>query len=203
MSEYTGDYTTEVIPLKYVPVERLRELARRLLRTTDLPSEDADTIAEALIVSELRNLQGQGQGVRRVSAYLERVNGRLLDPAAPFEIIKESPVLTLVDAHNGAGTVMAVKAMRRAIEKAKDCGVGITMVRHSTHFGSASFSASQALSAGCIGVSMTNAGPEMAPGGGSMQWLVPTLGRWQSRLVTDPMTCRLFSTWPSPWRAKA
>ncbi len=166
MVEYTGDYKTEVIPLRYVPVEPLRELTRQLLRTTDLTPEDADIIAEALITSELRNLQGQGQGVRRVSAYLDRVNERLLDPAAPLEIVKESPALTLVDAHNGAGTVVAVKAMRMAIEKAKVCGVGMTLVRHSTHFGSASFSASQALAAGCIGVSMTNAGPEMAPWGG-------------------------------------
>ncbi len=164
--EYTGDYETEQIPLRYVPVAPLHELTRQLLYTSDLAPGDADIIAEALLTSELRNLQGQGQGVRRVSAYLERVNDRLLDPDAPFEIIKESPALALVDAHNGAGTVVAVKAMRLAIDKAKECGVGMTMVRHSTHFGSASFSASQALPAGCIGVSKTNAGPEMAPWGG-------------------------------------
>jgi LDH2 family malate/lactate/ureidoglycolate dehydrogenase len=56
--------------------------------------------------------------------------------------------------------------MRLAVAKAQECGVGIVIVRHSTHFGSASYSASQALAHGCIGVSVTNAGPEMAPWGG-------------------------------------
>jgi LDH2 family malate/lactate/ureidoglycolate dehydrogenase len=101
-----------------------------------------------------------------VRAYVERVAQGLIDPAAPFEISKQSPSLALVDAHNGPGTVVAVRAMRLAVDKAKACGVGTVMVRHSTHFGSASYSASQALAAGCIGVALTNAGPEMAPWGG-------------------------------------
>jgi LDH2 family malate/lactate/ureidoglycolate dehydrogenase len=104
--------------------------------------------------------------VRRVSAYVDRLAKGYLDPSAPFEILKESPALALVDAHNAPGTVVAVKAMRLAVDKAKVCGMGMVLVRHSTHFGSASYSASQALEHGCIGVSMTNAGPEMAPWGG-------------------------------------
>jgi len=167
MGDYsTAEYKTEQIPLQYVPHQALRALTQSILRKTDLSQEDADIIADALVTSELRNLQGQGQGVRRVRAYVERVQQRMLDPQAPFDIVKESPSLALVDAHNGAGTVMAVKAMRLACAKAKECGVGIVLVRHSTHFGSASYSASQAMLAGCIGVSMTNAGPEMAPWGG-------------------------------------
>ena len=164
---YTGDYTTDIIPLRVLPVEPLRNLAAQLLKTTALRDEDAELIADALITSELRNLQGQGQGVRRVKIYMQRANDGELDPTAPFEIVKESPALAWVDAHNGPGTVVAVKAMRLAIAKAKLSGMGTVVVRHSTHFGSASFSASQALAHGCIGISMTNAAPEMAPWGGT------------------------------------
>jgi len=166
MSDYHSDYRTEQIPLRYVPADALRELVLGLLRGTDLRPEDAAIIADALVTSELRNLQGQGQGVRRVRAYIERVAERKVDPHAPFELVKESPALALVDAHNGPGTVVAVRAMRLAVQKAKECGVGTVMVRHSTHFGSASYAACEALPHGCIGVSMTNAGPEMAPWGG-------------------------------------
>ena len=159
-------YSTQQIPLKFVPVDALRALTEQILRKTTLRAEDADIIADALITSELRNLQGQGQGVRRVKAYVERLANDHLDPTAPFDMLKESPALALIDAHNAPGTVVAVKAMRLAVEKAKTCGVGMVLVRHSSHFGSASYSASQALAHGCIGVSMTNAGPEMAPWGG-------------------------------------
>lgn len=55
-----------------------------------------------------------------------------MDPNAPFTVVKESPALALVGAHNGSGTVVAVKAMPMAIAKAKVCGVGMAVVRHST-----------------------------------------------------------------------
>jgi LDH2 family malate/lactate/ureidoglycolate dehydrogenase len=166
MSDYHSDYQTAQIALKYVPAAQLRELAHAILATTALRAEDAAIVADALWTSELRNLQGQGQGVRRVKAYVERVGQGLIDPHAPFELVKESPAMALIDAHNAPGTMVAVKAMRIAVAKAKVCGVGVAMVRHSTHFGSASYSAAEALKHGCIGVSLTNAGPEMAPWGG-------------------------------------
>ena len=158
------DYQTEKILLRRVPVEDLRRVTQEILRATALPAEDADIILDALIMSELRNLQGQG--VRRVRAYGDRLRERYLDPKAPFEVLKESPALALVYGHNGPGTVIAVKAMRLAISKAKQCGVGTVLVRNSTHFGSASYSASQALEQDCIGICFTNAGPEIAPWGG-------------------------------------
>lgn len=161
------DARTRQIPLRRVPFEQLRDLTHRLLRTTALNAEEVSIIADALLTSELRNLQGQGQGLRQVRVYLQRVADGHIRPGAPFSIVKESPALALVDANNGSGTVAAVRAMRLAVQKAQTCGVGVVVVRHSTHFGSASNSACQALGAGCIGVSMTNAGPEMAPWGGA------------------------------------
>ncbi len=166
MDEYNSVYEVKHIPLVIVQEKALREFTRQLLGRTTLPPEDADTLTDALMASELRNLQGQGQGVRRVRAYVERIEMGYIDTQAQFEIVRESPALALVDGHNGPGTIVAAKAMRLATDKAKECGIGMVLVRHSSHFGSASYSASQALDSGCIGVSITNAGPEMAPWGG-------------------------------------
>jgi LDH2 family malate/lactate/ureidoglycolate dehydrogenase len=124
------------------------------------------------VTSELRNLQGQGQGVKRLRVYVDAVAQGRVSATAPFEVLRESPALALVDAHNGPGTAVAARAMRLAVTKAASCGVGVVVVRHSTHFGSASYSASQALASGCIGVSITNASAEMAPWGG----IDPVLG---------------------------
>jgi LDH2 family malate/lactate/ureidoglycolate dehydrogenase len=130
-----------------------------------LSASDARIFADALVFSELRFHPGHGQGVRRIRRYEERIRQKLVDPAAPFEIIKESPALALVDAHNGIGTVAAAKAMTLAVEKAKTCGIGQVVVRNSTHYGSSAVHACQAMEAGCIGIAFTNAGPEMAPWG--------------------------------------
>lgn len=130
-----------------------------------LAAEDARIFADALIFCELRFHPGHGQGVRRIRRYQERIGEKLVDPRAPFEIVKQSPALALVDAHNGIGTVAAAKAMKLAIAKAKISGIGQVIVRNSTHYGSSAVHACQAMDAGCIGIAYTNAGPEMSPWG--------------------------------------
>ena len=136
-----------------------------VLGAMGLADEDARIFGNALVFSELRFHPGHGQGVKRLRRYHERIRDREVDPAASWEIVKESPALALVDAHNGIGTVAATRAMRLAVEKAKVCGIGQVMVRDSTHFGSSAVHATVAADAGCIGIAYTNAGPEMAPWG--------------------------------------
>ena len=130
-----------------------------------LTAGDSRIFADALIFSELRFHPGHGQGVKRIRRYQQRIGDKLVDPRAPWEIVKQSPALALVDAHNGIGTVAAAKAMTLAIEKAKVSGIGQVIVRNSTHYGSSAVHACQAMEAGCIGIAYTNAGPEMAPWG--------------------------------------
>ncbi len=145
--------------------ESLESFAIATFRALGLPDEDAGIFGRALVFSELRFHPGHGQGVKRLRRYQQRIQQRLVDPVARWEIVKESPALALVDAHNGIGTVAAARAMRLAIQKAKACGIGTVVVRNSTHFGSSAVHACQASDAGCIGVAFTNAGPEMAPWG--------------------------------------
>ncbi len=154
-----------MISMTSVTRESLEAFAIATFRALGLPAEDAGIFGRALVFSELRFHPGHGQGVRRLRRYQQRLSEGLVDPVAPWEVVKESPALALVDAHNGIGTVAAAKAMRLAIEKAKVCGIGQVVVRNSTHFGSSAVHACQASDAGCLGIAFTNAGPEMAPWG--------------------------------------
>jgi LDH2 family malate/lactate/ureidoglycolate dehydrogenase len=154
-----------MIPMTAVTRESLRSFVVDVLGALGLPPEDASIFGEALLFSELRFHPGHGQGVKRLRRYQERITQRLIDPAAPWERVKESPALALVDAHNGIGTVAATRGMQLAIEKARVCGIGQVVVRNSTHFGSSAVHAVLAAEAGCIGMAFTNAGPEMAPWG--------------------------------------
>jgi LDH2 family malate/lactate/ureidoglycolate dehydrogenase len=154
-----------MISLTSVTRDSLEAFTIAVLRALGLPDEDAAIFGRALVFSELRFHPGHGQGVRRLRRYQERLRGRQVDPRAPWEIVKESPALALVDAHNGIGTVAAARAMTLAIAKAKVCGIGQVVVRNSTHFGSSAVHACQASDAGCLGIAFTNAGPEMAPWG--------------------------------------
>lgn len=155
-----------MIPMTSVTRDSLSAFMVEGFRALGLPAEDAAIFAEALIFSELRFHPGHGQGVRRLRRYQERISAGLVDVQTRLEVIKESPALALVDAHNGIGTVAAARAMQMAIAKAKVCGIGQVIVRNSTHYGSSAVHACAAEAAGCIGISFTNAGPEMAPWGG-------------------------------------
>lgn len=154
-----------MISLTSVTRDSLEAFTIAVFRALGLPDEDAGIFGRALVFSELRFHPGHGQGVRRLRRYQERLRSRQVDPRAPWEIVKESPALALVDAHNGIGTVAAARAMTLAIAKAKVFGIGQVVVRNSTHFGSSAVHACQASDAGCLGIAFTNAGPEMAPWG--------------------------------------
>lgn len=149
-----------------VPIDELLTFATRAFSSMGLSDENAAICADALVQSELRYHPGQGQGVRRLLAYRERINNNYLQPDAPFDVIKDGPALALVDAHNGLGSVTGRRAMDLACAKAAQGGIGIVVVRGSTHYGSSSVHARVALEHNQIGIALTNAGPEMAAWGG-------------------------------------
>ena len=155
------------IDMKTISVEKLEEFTLQAFAAMGMSGEEARLCTNGLIQSELRCLPGQGQGVRRLPSYHERITNGWVNVGAPFEVLKETPALALVDAHNGLGSVVGQKSMLLAVKKAKSSGIGTVVVRHGTHYGSSGVHARVALEHGCIGVAFTNAGPEMAPWGGA------------------------------------
>ena len=150
-----------------VDATALEHFVEQAFLALGMSAEQAAICADALMQSELRCHPGQGQGVRRLLAYAQRLEQKSLRLDAPFTIDKESPALALVNANNGLGSVIGHKAMQLAVRKAKDCGVGMVLVHNSSHFGSAAVHARIAEQAGCVGLVMTNAGAEMAAWGGA------------------------------------
>ncbi len=155
------------IDMVAVPVDTLEQFTFDAFSAMGMNEEEARGCTRGLIESELRCLPGQGQGVRRLPDYRQRIVDDYVNLGAEFEIVKESPALALIDAHNGLGSPVGQKAMSLAVKKAKDVGVGTVIVRNGTHYGSSGVHARLASDNDCIGVAYTNAGPEMAPWGGA------------------------------------
>lgn len=148
-----------------MPVDALETFCFNALRAMGMSEEEARYCTIGLMDAELHYHPGQGQGITRLTGYYKRIKEGGYDLGAPFEIVKESPALALVDAHNGLGSVVGQKAMKLAVDKAKISGIGTVIVRNSTHFGSSAVHSRVAVEYDCIGIAMTNAGPEMAPWG--------------------------------------
>ena len=127
-----------------------------------IPKEDAQICADVLLESDKRGIESHGVN-RFKPVYLDRIKDGIQNPVTNFEIIKETPTTAVVDGHDGMGQVIGYKAMKMAISKAKEYGMGMVVVRNSCHYGIAGYYPSMACKEGCIGMTGTNARPSVAP----------------------------------------
>jgi L-2-hydroxycarboxylate dehydrogenase (NAD+) len=145
----------------YLPVDFLQQFMVDVFTCAGVPAEDAKTVAEILIASDLRGIESHG--VQRLRMYYDRIKSGILDPVSKPEVVRESPTTAVIDGHNGLGHVIGQQSMRMAIEKAKAYGMGAVAVRNSSHFGIDGYYALMAVREGMIGFSVTNARPSIAP----------------------------------------
>ena len=129
--------------------------------------DDAEVFADVLLAGSLRSLPGQGQGIQQLPTYHARIRAGVIDVEARLEVVSRHAGVALADAHRGLGSVSAARAMALAIELAGTQGIGAVGVRDSTHFGVAAYYAMLALPHDFIGIAFSNAGPELAPWGGT------------------------------------
>jgi LDH2 family malate/lactate/ureidoglycolate dehydrogenase len=148
-----------------VPADRLRAFAGAVLQTTGVPAPDAAVVAETLVEADLRGVHSHG--VTLLSLYVKRLRAGLVRARAQMTIVAEGPAFAVLDAHNSLGQVAGVRAMDLAIRKARESGVAVVGVAHSTHFGAAAYYALRAAAQNMIGVAITNTLPLMPPVGGA------------------------------------
>ena len=127
-----------------------------------IPREDAEICADVLLESDKRGIESHGVN-RFKPIYLDRIKAGIQNPVTNFEIIKETPTTAVVDGHDGMGQVIGYKSMRMAIDKAKQYGMGMVVVRNSCHYGIAGYYPWMSCKEGCIGITGTNARPSVAP----------------------------------------
>ena len=127
-----------------------------------VPADEAEIVTDVLLESDRRGIESHGCN-RFKPVYIDRIKAGIQFAQTNFEILKETETTAVVDGHHGMGQVIGHKAMSMAIEKAKKYGMGMVVVRNSTHYGIAGYYTTMAAKAGCIGMTGTNARPSVAP----------------------------------------
>lgn len=148
-----------------VPAPALETFTARLFRFHGLLAADAETVARALVLADLRGVDSHG--VLRVGVYVERLKRELINPAPKVRVLRETPGAALLDGDNGMGPVVATAAMRLALEKARATGTGAVAVRRGNHYGMAAAYPMMALEQDCLGLTLTNGPALVAPWGGT------------------------------------
>ena len=162
---------------KRINHEKLMRFVQTAFEKLGVPAADAQIAAETLVSADLRGVDTHG--VIRFSPhawYVKWLSDGSMTAKPNIRIISETPSTALLDGDRGMGMVIGHRAMKLAIEKAKQSGIGMVGVRNSRHYGMSAQYAMQALAHDMIGIAMTNAGRQV----------VPTFGR-EARFGTNPM----------------
>jgi len=149
-----------------VDAGRLHALGVRALTTVGIPEEHARWSADVLLTSDLRGIESHGFA-RFADFYVMRAREGRLNREPNVRIVREAAAAATVDGDGGLGFVASTIAMRLAIEKARQTGIGMVSVLNSTHHGPASPYALMALPQEMIGISMTTGGNGVVPPGGA------------------------------------
>lgn len=147
-----------------VAPDRLSAFAAAVYSAVGVPADDADLCADSLVRADLWG--HQSHGVMRLPWYVDRIRSGAMRAQTHAEFVVDAGAVAVIDGHDGVGQVLAARAAREAIRRARAHGVGTVAVRNSNHFGTAAYFTLMAPAEGCIGLLTTNASPAMAPWGG-------------------------------------
>lgn len=142
---------------------QLKHSVSQRLQQAGLSEERADIETEIMLEADLAGVPSHGV------AMLARLLSALADgrvSATPAETsLRQFGAISLLDCGNGPGRYSALLAMNRAIEQAREFGIGICLAKRTSHWGRAGAYVSRAARQGFIGICSTNAIPTMAAWG--------------------------------------
>jgi LDH2 family malate/lactate/ureidoglycolate dehydrogenase len=140
----------------------LRRTVAQIFEKLGVTAEDAADAADVLVTADLRGVETHGVS-NMLRMYVRDYKAGKLDPKPGWRILREMPGTAVVDAERRLGCIMGPKAMRLAMAKAKQVGVGVVTVFNSGHFGAIGHYAMQAAEQDMVGVCFTGAGLSVVP----------------------------------------
>lgn len=147
----------------FVQYHVLECFVREAFRRVGLPDADAETAAEVLVTTDAWGVFTHG--TKSLAPYLRRLQRGGLRPQGRAQVVSEGGAWVTVDGDSALGVVTSTFAMRQAMVKARQQGIGFCVVRNSCHFGAAGYYTWLAAREGFIGLSMANDIPTVAAPG--------------------------------------
>jgi len=151
-------------PLTRIPRARFAEWGAACLRATGVPADDARVVADALVQTSVWGIDSHG--LLRLTHYLDRLRRGSIRADAAGRIEDSGPCSANMDGDHGLGILHCRRAMARAMELARQNGVGVVGVRRSSHGGAVGLYSRQAAAVGLVGLAFTQASSVVIPHGG-------------------------------------
>lgn len=140
--------------------QRLRILARNLFVRAGMADEQASLVADVLVWADLRGMASHG--VMRVPRYVELIRKGDMNARPRMRLAGETAATALLDADRAAGPVAMTRGAELAMEKARDAGIGLAVVRSTTHTAALGYYTQRGARAGMAMIAVAASGPNMA-----------------------------------------
>ncbi len=138
-----------------IAADRLTAVIAEIFDRAGCERDEADRVAENLVGA---NLTGHdSHGVIRTLRYVNWMREDMMRPGKELRVVRETPVLAVLDAELGFGQTAAPRAVDIGIAKAREMGVAIVTLKNAAHIGRVGAWAEQAAAAGLVSIHFVNA----------------------------------------------
>ena len=141
----------------------LKQFVQAVFERAGFTPAGAEMQADVLLWANLRGVDSHG--VQRIAWYLELLDKGHMHPRPNIRVVKETPATVLIDADFSPGPVVTVPAMKQAIQKARQVGIGWAIIRNTLHQGAIGYYALMAANEHMAGLAIVCNPPNMAPYG--------------------------------------
>lgn len=148
-----------------VTKDELFELIKNKLVKAGLQETSAAHVSDVLVFADHRGIHSHG--AVRVEYYAERIakGGITVNPKYKFE--KTGPSSAIYYGDNGPGHEVALYAMEKAIDMARENGVAIVGMKNISHSGALGYFVEKAAEEDMLAISMCQSDPMVVPYGGT------------------------------------
>jgi LDH2 family malate/lactate/ureidoglycolate dehydrogenase len=175
------------LPEEATPVsfEKMVDFASRAYEAAGVPPADARKAGAALADSDLHSTFTHG--LKNLKGYVDLMTSGKINPRARVHEVGGPEAAKIWSADNAPGHVAGGYGMERAIELAREFGVGTVFMRDSNHYGASGYWARLALQHNMVGYAFSNAPANMAPYGAKRAMVGNNPPAWAipSRIVDE------------------
>lgn len=133
---------------RHFSVELLHQQTMIILTGWGMPENIAQETAELMLETDLLGIDSHG--ISMLPHYDKLRQEGKWHPDAQATVVSQTPVTAVLDGGHALGHATAMTAMKLAIAKSENTGIGAVVVRNSNHFGAAGLYARYAAARGKI-----------------------------------------------------
>lgn len=159
-----------------VEFKHYQRLVKRVFSSFGFTDEDANLATDVVALADLRGVKSHGAS-RMLKVYASEFLQGKHNPTPIISTTSSTLATANIDGDGGLGIVVAPKAMKLSIDKAKKTGIGMVTVHNCRHLGMASYHAMLPIKHKMIGLCMSGCPPRV----------LPTFGA-QEKLGTNPIS---------------